>query len=138
MCNFYLGKPKIDEPSTLIDESLFADEKKTFSCVASGNPIPWVQWISIDSDVKLTAIAKKEIVMTVEKMNKSYIGNYSCKAWNSFGITEKRLLSLRLRPQGWLEILFYDLAGFADFHLGMFYIDFCTYKYFSSFGEVVY
>ncbi|XP_046851906.1 fibroblast growth factor receptor 3-like [Xenia sp. Carnegie-2017] len=37
--------------------------------------------------------------MTVEKMNKSYIGNYSCKAWNSFGITEKRLLSLRLRPQ---------------------------------------
>ncbi|XP_046854218.1 vascular endothelial growth factor receptor 2-like isoform X2 [Xenia sp. Carnegie-2017] len=93
------GKPKIDEPSTLIDESLFPNEKKTFSCVASGNPTPWVQWISLDSDVKLTAIAKKEIVMTVEKMNKSYIGNYSCKAWNSFGITEKRLLSLRLRPQ---------------------------------------
>ena len=95
-----VAKPWFIEPTSLENEVLDSGDPFKYSCKVDGNPTPWVQWIMKSENRKVTNVSKKESILEIEKMDQSYVGNYTCRAWNSLGVIERHFLELELNPPG--------------------------------------
>ena len=56
-------------------------------CSATGKPDPDVKWITWNGQVK--SLGKKSATLTFNSINRADDGQYTCKANNSAGSTEK-------------------------------------------------
>jgi hypothetical protein len=86
------------KPTSLENKVLGAGASLNHPCIADGNPTPWVQWIMKNENKPMTNKSKKESILKINKMDESYVGNYSCRAWNSIGSIESHFLELTLKP----------------------------------------
>ena len=93
-----IAKPMFTKPTSLENKELGAGASLNHPCIADGNPTPWVQWIMKNENKPMTNKSKKESILKINKMDESYVGNYSCRAWNSIGSIESHFLELKLKP----------------------------------------
>ena len=70
-----------------VDASYNEGSPVNIICSATGNPDPDVKWVT--SNGKQKSFGKKSATLTFNSINRTDEGQYTCKANNSAGSTEK-------------------------------------------------